>query len=612
MQDAEREQTTVRKTCEICFRAKIRCDRTRASGPCDRCLRLHKTCVFIPSKKRIAPVSHARRIEQMEAKIDRILTNRPSTRSTARASQPRAGTPILEDDSATSICVEPTELAASPPPNRAWPNKFDPVLADMLSEDEADDLLNVFRTTMASHFPFVMLPEDTTSEEVRFHHPSLWLSALAVASFRHPQRQQALGTLFTEMVSARLVAGNLADLDLLQGLLVHLAWAQYQPRPRRYSQFLHIAISLVSDMRLDRPRHQKLWMIDKSNPRADIEDRGVEEIRALIGTYYLASSSSIVLQKLRSFSYSPFMLRSSEELAAQNISATDKYLPYIVQVQRLSEKASDFASMDVDGSPGGLLRGVEALRAELDLLKSTVAFPLSECPTLLLQMNTLALQISQLCLPGFPFAAAGLQDSGLQLLHWLSDSIYAAKSLVDTFLNISIRGEYTITNMEWIMCSCGLALAVRLDILAADPRMSSSTEHLRRFLDLRHVLKQVLLRLESAVLLLGESSREDDPMGQMLQRAKLVEAWYLRQTRTTSLSTPSYTPKENFDAVDLTHGLHLPSVSKPSSAELPLESADPNIQPEFEFSIMDIFDDMDMQGINFGPSSFMGGFGSFE
>jgi len=40
------------KTCQTCFKAKIRCQTTQASGACDRCSRLQKTCIFASSRRR--------------------------------------------------------------------------------------------------------------------------------------------------------------------------------------------------------------------------------------------------------------------------------------------------------------------------------------------------------------------------------------------------------------------------------------------------------------------------------------------------------------------------------------------------------------------------------
>ena len=68
--------------------------------------------------------------------------------------------------------------------------------------------------------------------------------------------------------------------------------AHYQPPPRPYSQHLHLALSLCSDLRLDSPRPSDLWDIRDDadrEPFFEPPNRSVEEMRAVIGTYCLAS-----------------------------------------------------------------------------------------------------------------------------------------------------------------------------------------------------------------------------------------------------------------------------------------------------------------------------------
>jgi hypothetical protein len=62
----------------------------------------------------------------------------------------------------------------------------------------------------------------------------------------------------------------------------------YQTRPRRYTQYLHLATSIISDLRIDQPRKPRLWSVDGGKER-DSADWGVEEMRALAGAYYLSS-----------------------------------------------------------------------------------------------------------------------------------------------------------------------------------------------------------------------------------------------------------------------------------------------------------------------------------
>ena len=130
--------------------------------------------------------------------------------------------------------------------------------------------------------------------------------------------------------------------------------AHYQPRPRKYTQHLHLAISIICDMRLDRPRQKPdLWDVDKgkyqNGPYWD-----ADEMRALAGAYYLSSryrrifiqrvsranmadSSSVLMQKSRHFDYSSYMYDYCKYLRQKAQCSTDKHLAYIVRVQKLIE-----------------------------------------------------------------------------------------------------------------------------------------------------------------------------------------------------------------------------------------------------------------------------------
>jgi hypothetical protein len=86
-----------------------------------------------------------------------------------------------------------------------------------------DHLLDVFRG-MASYFPFVQLSETWTAASMAEDRPFLLLAAVAAASSKFCHLQDALIRKFKESLSKRVVMAGEKDLDLLQGLLVHLAW----------------------------------------------------------------------------------------------------------------------------------------------------------------------------------------------------------------------------------------------------------------------------------------------------------------------------------------------------------------------------------------------------
>lgn len=84
-------------------------------------------------------------------------------------------------------------------------------------------LLDRFRA-MGSYFPFVRVSDDWTVASMAEDRPFLLLAAAAVASSNHCHLQGALIKQFKESLSQRVLIAGEQDLDLLQGLLVHIAW----------------------------------------------------------------------------------------------------------------------------------------------------------------------------------------------------------------------------------------------------------------------------------------------------------------------------------------------------------------------------------------------------
>ena len=93
-----------------------------------------------------------------------------------------------------------------------------------LPHHEGAFLLLEFRTSMARQFPFVVIPPNSTSEILRAERPMLWKAILTAASCLKPSRQEAMGQELIEEFSTRLLLHGEKSLDLLQALLIHIAW----------------------------------------------------------------------------------------------------------------------------------------------------------------------------------------------------------------------------------------------------------------------------------------------------------------------------------------------------------------------------------------------------
>lgn len=276
-------------------------------------------------------------------------------------------------------------------------------------------------------------------------------------------------------------------------------------------------------------------------------------------------SSSIIVQKMHSFPYTDFIIESCKMLDQRGEYPSDKYLWHIVRLQRLLERA-EYTARNAKSSAddtNDTKANLASLRDQMDSFKSNLAFTLSDCrmsPTIHamdisswqllmrqqavigLQLNVLELLMSQKSLLGFPPGAGLLQqslaDKPQSVTDSLSECILVSKYVTSTLLAMPPGYEKFLSNLEWIVLSWGLSVSARLDVLAGSSPISHLTKHLRRHLDFRHTLRQILLRLQSLVTPQEDSTGDRDIFYHFLKRARGIEAWYLRHTGLESLSTP--------------------------------------------------------------------------
>lgn len=93
----------------------------------------------------------------------------------------------------------------------------------IITDQEAEVLLNVSISEYGS-FPWMVIPSQLPLNQFRRERPHLLLSLLALASRRQTKPHESLEREFKKLVSTKVIVDGEPDLDLLQGLLVYLAW----------------------------------------------------------------------------------------------------------------------------------------------------------------------------------------------------------------------------------------------------------------------------------------------------------------------------------------------------------------------------------------------------
>ena len=111
---------------------------------------------------------------------------------------------------------------------------------------------------------------------------------MAVTSFEDPIMQYRLGQEIKKQICDRLVMGSEVSMDLLQGLLVFVAWYQYfcVPGKHQYFLMLQLCVNMCHELRLDLNEKGKRGLEEAQTQR---KARSPAEMRALLGTYYLSS-----------------------------------------------------------------------------------------------------------------------------------------------------------------------------------------------------------------------------------------------------------------------------------------------------------------------------------
>jgi hypothetical protein len=121
----------------------------------------------------------------------------------------------LPEDSALGVSTSPSDHLDG-----------DVVDEDIVSIERAETLVEMYKTDMMPHFPFIIVPPYVTGSELRHTKPFLFLAILSVACFHDLNTQDRLCHRFKYMVSEKVLLGgdDCLKLEYLQGLLIVLAW----------------------------------------------------------------------------------------------------------------------------------------------------------------------------------------------------------------------------------------------------------------------------------------------------------------------------------------------------------------------------------------------------
>jgi hypothetical protein len=296
------------KACAACSEGKVKCMRTSnvADARCDRCERLDKHCT---SQVRLLP----KKRQQCQPTI--TVTVSGSATLDGEDAVPLTQPELEGEESDSSGAASPGRsrpATISPGPNctsstaadGAFGSNSAPAAALTIKDDSEDDetLLRRFRDHLSPLFPFVAIAPELSATELSATRPLL-LSAIRIAASVHVpgslQAQRIL--LLTEQFTERIMLDSAKSLELLQTILVTLAWPHHHHDRTMHSQ-MHtltmLALALVAELGIGHPPGLPDERAEMFGWEPVVERlRTNDERRALCGVWY---STSMYVSILRS------------------------------------------------------------------------------------------------------------------------------------------------------------------------------------------------------------------------------------------------------------------------------------------------------------------------
>ncbi|KAK7587685.1 hypothetical protein V3481_010382 [Fusarium oxysporum f. sp. vasinfectum] len=215
-------------------------------------------------------------------------------------------------------------------------------------------MLETYRQEMMPLFPFVWIGLDESPEKLFQERPMLYMAIMVVTCQENIEVQQELAQNYREEIGRRIWTLTEKNLQLLQGILVFLAWYQtHWVLGHQLSNLMYMAMSLVTELGLDkepssgtRTAPGVLTEITKKQEPQPV--RTSDERRCHLGVFWLNSLLRICVKDIVPMPSRPSINNSCSIFEAGLESPWDTYLVQLVRIQLVASSISATLYQDLD------------------------------------------------------------------------------------------------------------------------------------------------------------------------------------------------------------------------------------------------------------------------
>ncbi|KAK1752245.1 hypothetical protein QBC47DRAFT_68766 [Echria macrotheca] len=369
------------RACAYCNKSKTKCfwPGEPGAGSCQRCARLNRPC-SLPEQGEKRKRGPSARVVQLEEKIDGIM----SLLNASQHLQQQVTPPSTGSSPHTHPAAghqEPVVQNGSYAAEKAY---FDIGPSLRVTAEEANRCLDLYRSEYSPHFPFVPVPAGLTAGELHERQPFLLQIIIQIITPQSASVQRAVAYWVRQYIAQHVIVEQEKRLELLQGLLLFLAWGDFHfyVDPRGTNLF-QMAAGMTIEWGLNKPvktpAHVPNQFLDAARNVKGIRGRPphmLDDMRAFLGVFYTNSQGSSLFFSLPMFDYSNYMTtcRVAIENAAEFTS--DSLLSAFIRMQHIvCRMRTMFPNPEADGGEplefsGAIHMAMKTFRAELESLRS--------------------------------------------------------------------------------------------------------------------------------------------------------------------------------------------------------------------------------------------------
>ncbi|KAJ5208791.1 hypothetical protein N7449_003170 [Penicillium cf. viridicatum] len=418
------------RACMNCSRAKCKCILPATGTGCERCQRLNKECRPAQTVRKRNKQPLGSNTAHLEAKLDWIMSafeksgaplvflqtgNLVSSLSTAEEGQYPAQFLPSYDKEILSLIYVPTAMA----------QKY----------------LDHFRTRNLQYLPFVYIPDNMTSDQLRQQYPFLW----------------------------RVMLDLVPSMDLLLGVMTFVTWVSYSKRPF-LNIYAHILMAVVAELGINGPNNYSAMSSFKEAigmKQAPPAARTLEERRAVLGCYLLSSSAALAISRIDAMRWTPHMEESLSILTEAKECPQDELLVALVKIHLVLDRVYELRR---DGEVFiSLPFYLDSFKNQLDTVKGQIPPHLQHHRVILLFLYNAEIIIHELSI-GTPAIPHSPDPHRLDSLY---TSLRATKGWLDVWIEFEAEEYLQLSCIIFFQFTRGIVSLYRLTVLE-DPAWSKS------------------------------------------------------------------------------------------------------------------------------------------